>query len=220
MTFFDAAKIRCLLFDLDGTLSDSAEDLSAAMDWALGMTGLDSPGQESIRARMGRGIVTQLRALAAEQGRADRAEELITVFRKRYVAHCLDTTRAFPGVQETLQALPHPKAVVTNKTEDLAERIVIELGLGDHFQRVVGFRPGRAIKPDPDLIELALDLLGARPEEALMIGDTLADIAAARAAGVAVAAVGGGFADLEELRAAGPDLVLTRLSGLTEHLPS
>jgi phosphoglycolate phosphatase len=220
MTGFDATKIRLLLFDLDGTLSDSAADLTAAMDWALGLIGLESPGREAIRARIGRGIVSQLRAIAAEQGRADRAEELITVFRKRYAAHCLDTTRALPGVRQTLKALPHPKAVVTNKMEDLAERIITGLGLRDHFERVVGSRPGRALKPDPALIELALDLMGAGPDEALMIGDTLADIASARAAGVAVAAVGGGFVELDDLRAAGPDLVLDRLGDLVSLLIS
>jgi len=218
MTGFDAAKIRLLLFDLDGTLSDSAEDLSAAMDWALGAAGLESPGRDAIRARIGRGIVSQLRAIAAEQGRAAEAERLITVFRKRYAAHCLDNTRAFPGVADTLQKLPHPKAVVTNKMEDLAERIVAGLGLAPYFQAVVGWQTNLALKPDPELINLALERLGAGPEEALMVGDTLADVAAARAAGVAVAVVGGGFVDLDELRAAGPDLVLERLSDLTENL--
>lgn len=215
---FDPTRIRQLLFDLDGTLSDSAEDLSAAMDWSLGVAGLESPGQDAIRARMGRGIVSQLRAIAAEQGRAAEAERLITVFRKRYAAHCLDTTRPFPDVADTLQNLPHPKAVVTNKMEDLAERIVAGLGLAPYFQAVVGWQTRLALKPDPELINLALERLGAGPEEALMVGDTLADVAAARAAGVAVAVVGGGFVDLDELRAAGPDLVLERLSDLTDNL--
>jgi len=167
---------------------------------------------------MGRGIVTQLRAMAAEQGRADEADRLITVFRKRYTAHCLDHTRPFPDVADTLQKLPHPKAVVTNKNEDLAERIVAGLGLAPYFQVVIGWQAHLAIKPDPELINLALGRLEGRPEEALMVGDTLADVAAARAAGVAVAVVGGGFVDLAELREAGPDLVLERLSDLIEHL--
>jgi phosphoglycolate phosphatase len=214
MTGFDAAKIRFVLFDLDGTLSDSAQDLTAAMDWALEASGLDSPGREAIRARIGRGIVSQLRAMAVEQGRADQADQLITVFRKRYVAHCLDTTRPFPDAHQTLETLPQAKAVVTNKMEDLAEKIVIGLGLRHHFDRVVGFRPDRALKPDPALIHLALEHFQARPDEALMVGDTLADLAAARAAGVAVAVVGGGFVDLDELRAAGPDLVLNALADL------
>ncbi|MBU0513949.1 MAG: HAD-IA family hydrolase [Proteobacteria bacterium] len=219
MRRFDPARVRLLLFDLDGTLSDSAEDLSAAMDWALGMTGLDSPGRDAIRkARLGRGIVSQLRAIAAEQGRAAEAERLVTVFRKRYAAHCLDATRAFPDVADTLKNLPHPKAVVTNKMEDLAHRIVAGLGLAPYFQAVIGWQPDLALKPDPELINLALERLGAGPEEALMVGDTLADVAAARAAGVFVAVVGGGFVDLDELRAAGPDLVLERLSDLTDNL--
>lgn len=211
---FDPRRIRLLLFDLDGTLSDSSDDLLASMVYAIGQLDLTPVPPQVVRARMGRGIVSQLRNEARDQGRADLAEELVAVFRDHYVDHCLDTTKVFPDALDTLGNLPHKKAIVTNKPSWLARRVVEALGLMPHIHLLVGTGDPFDIKPDPAMINHALKTMDADPVETIMIGDTLADIISGKNAGVWTCAVGGGFAPLEELRAAGPDLVVEKLSEL------
>ncbi len=211
---------RAVLFDLDGTLLDTLEDLAESADAVLASLGASGHPVQAYRRFVGDGVAT-LMARALPAGRRDEATVALAVERMReeYGRRCMAKTRPYPGVPELLSALAEravPFAVLSNKQDDFTRLTVAKFLPGFPFAAVRGVRPGEAVKPDPHgAIEIAA-ALGIACADFLYLGDTNTDMRTALAAGMRPVGALWGFRDEEELRAAGarallrhpPDLLL------------
>ncbi len=216
-------KIRLLLFDLDGTLIDSRDDLADSVNLTLAEMKYKTLPVAQIADFIGEGVHNLLRR-SLSASRDDEAGEDLTdrgveVFRRHYLANCLVKTRLYDGVAETLDRLAgFDKAVITNKPRDFSEKILAHFGLLRHFPAVAGGDTYAERKPSPlPLLETAA-LFGAAPAECLMIGDSRVDIEAGKNAGVKTCGLTGGFRGREELERAGADFLLGDFRELTRVL--
>ena len=198
-----------LLFDLDGTLADTKPDLQAAMNHVLTKNGLSEVPDNAITNMIGGGAREILKRGLSENGtswdnaKLDTATEEFVLWYDRNIDA---NTTIYPNLLPLLnaaQAANIKMAVVTNKRESLAAKLLFRLGLHKHFDLLVGGDTLPKRKPNPDTIKLALQGLGVPPDEAIMVGDSEADTGAANATNVASVCVSFGYrrVDLEELQA-------------------
>ena len=197
-----------VLFDLDGTLVDSSQDLTSAVNAMLGELGLPTRTRAEVLTFVGDGardLVT--RALPAE--RSDLVDRAFARFGELYGHRLLDATRPYPGIPAALKRLGHLKlAVASNKPERFCRRIVEGLGVAPYFKLVVGGDSLPVRKPDPAVLLAITQRLGVRPTAALLVGDGAQDIEAARRAGLTSCGVAWGYRGGEALIAAGADVVI------------
>lgn len=186
-----------VVFDLDGTLVDSREDLAAAANATLGMYGLAPLEVEAVATMVGEGVRTLLDRAFAARG-ATAPPEAVERFLQVYDWRLIERTRPYPGVRETLAALDGriAMAVLTNKPTAPAVRILEGLGLASAFSAVMGGDGPFPRKPAPDGLLDLTRRLGARPAETLLVGDSWIDVETAVNAGtrVCLARYGFGFA--------------------------
>ena len=188
-----------IVFDLDGTLVDSAPDLAEALNRVLDENGLPTVAPDAVRHMVGEGAARMIARGFAAAGRAV-GDEPPDRLRQRFLAHyadCLaDSTRPFPGAVaalETLAAAGRRLAVCTNKSEATSRALLDRLDLSRFFSAVVGGDSLAAHKPDPRHLVAAILRAGGAPERAVMVGDSIVDVEAARAAAVPVVAVSFGY---------------------------
>jgi phosphoglycolate phosphatase len=206
-----------IIFDLDGTLIDSVPDLTRAVNVAL--TGIGRPPKQAneIAGYVGNGVRVLLERSFGEGTPEETLGKAQKLFEKHYEAHCLDHTRIYPGVKETLAHLASkPKAVVTNKPEGFTRKILEGLGLAGEFKIVLGGDSTPIRKPRPEPLWEAARRLGARPEDTLVVGDSPIDVKAGKAAGMMTCAVSYGLARREILESEKPDRVIDRFSQLKD----
>jgi phosphoglycolate phosphatase len=212
-------KPSAIVWDLDGTLVDSALDLACALNTVLDKRGFFTHSVDTVRTMIGNGVPKLVeRGFNAVGVRLDpeQLDELIAVFVKEYKACATDNTRPYPGVVEALQEIQGmniPMGVCTNKPEAFTKQILEGLGLSGYFSSVVGGDSTSARKPDPEPVLACLRGLVAEPASSLMIGDSVHDVHAAHAAGVPIGVVPWGYrsAPVEDL---GADFVLSDLAAL------
>jgi len=181
---------RLLVFDLDGTLVDSKEDLANAVNVALESFDLPPLPHPTIYSYVGDGASALIRrALPPE--RAGQLPEVLDRFLAYYRRHLLDTTRAYPGVIGELRkwAGIYPMAVLTNKGVEMSREILAGLSLDGYFFEVLGGDSFRTKKPDPEGLLHILRMAGVEAEDAIMIGDSGNDVQAGRAAGAVTCGV-------------------------------
>lgn len=206
---------RLAVFDLDGTLVDSVDDLAASVNHALAAVGLPPRTRAEVEGFVGEGARRLVER--AVGGRAELVEPALAAWHLHYEAHCLDRTRVYPGVDAALARAARRLAVLTNKPGPLARKILAGLGLLDRFAEVVG--GGEAPrKPDPAGLLGLVARAGAAPGDAVLIGDSVVDVETGRAAGVPVVAVAWGFVRPEALRAAGAAALVARAEELDAYL--
>ena len=206
------AKYRAVIFDLDGTLADTAPDVHRSMNLLRRRHGLPPISVEEAKKSIGPGPDRFVRHLAPH-AEPEKIRGIVREFREIYSQHLLDATRLFPGVRELLlelHAIGVLLAVVTNKPVRFSEAILQGLGVANLFGAVLGPEAVEHQKPAPDAILKAMELLHARRDETLMVGDTEYDIRAAKDAGVAVCAVAYGYSPPELLRSFQPDFLVER----------
>lgn len=176
-----------LVFDLDGTLVDSAPDIAAATNAMLADLGYQALSAETIAGFVGNGVVLLVERTLAHVGASSSPQAALDRFRAHYDAAPADLTRAYPGVPEALAALRFsglPLGVCTNKPEGPARAVLDALSLDDFFEAVIGGDTTDALKPDPLPLVTAFDKLGIPPAEGLFVGDSEVDAETAAAAGV------------------------------------
>lgn len=204
-----------LLFDLDGTLVDSGDDLAASVNHTLRQDDLPGLSREQVLQMLGDGAAVLVERAYAYHG-VPKPADALTRYRKHYRAHCLDATRLYPGIEELLRRLAPKRAiaVATNKPIAFARQIVTGLGLDAYVDVVVGPESAGAGKPSPGMLLAALESLGHQPGDAVMIGDSPSDVEAGRLAGSATIAVLWGYRDREPLVASLPDGVAATVGEL------
>ena len=198
-------RVDLLIFDLDGTLADTKRDIATAVNLTLKDFGLPLKELDLVYTYVGDGVRKLLERSCDgfEPGLFERA---LKTFRDHYMTHLVDTTRFYPGVVAVLEYFgAKKKAVVTNKPAEYTVKLIEGLKARHHFDLIIGGNSQQQLKPHPDMILSVLQQLKVPAERALMIGDSVNDIQAARQAGVRVCAVGYGLGDPALLRKAEPD---------------
>lgn len=209
--------IRLLIFDLDGTLVDSILDTTNAVNYALGPCGLNglSPAKVSEMISLSSSATVVFCKIFEEFTISGDVNVAVERYLKYYSAHLTDTTVPYPGIIETLEALKgYQKAIVTNKGEEFAVKVLNSLGLSTYFDMIVGGDTGQESKPSPMPIFHVLKGLDIGPEHAIIVGDSKSDIDCGRASGLKTVAVTYGYGDTGFQEEA--DFVITRISGLLE----
>jgi phosphoglycolate phosphatase len=200
------------LFDLDGTLLDSAEDICGAVQQVLAATDCRPLSFEWLRGYIGLHLVEVFRD-ALPHYTPEQIDELIRQYRTCYPARGHKQTRLYPGVREALTALGGRKSTATTKGSTSSRAILEQFEILPYFDHVQG-TDGFPSKPAPDVILAALAALGARPEECLMVGDSPSDMEAGRRAGVKLCAVRYGYGQSGELARFEPDYWIDDLRAL------
>ena len=210
-----------IVFDLDGTLVDTAPDLIGTLDEILMEEGCAPVGLEQGRNLVGQGVRALLeRGFMAEGLRVGpaRFERLYADFLARYESRIAAESRPFPGVRRTLKRLAREGwtlAVCTNKLEALSRKLLAELGLLRDFAAVCGSDSFGVRKPDPAALLGTLAKVGGRPECAVMVGDSPTDLDTARNACVPIIGVSFGYTDVP-MAELGPDRLISHFADLPE----
>ncbi len=208
----EGTRPRAVLFDLDGTLLDTTNLIIASFEYAT-RTCLGRPMTEAeILPRLGEPLLVTMRELCPE-----KADELVDAYRRFNLAEHDRLVKLVPGVPDTLQALRNRGlrlAVVSSKIRHTVEKGLNLFRLATFFDAVIGLEDCPAHKPDPGPLLEALRRLEVGPASAVMVGDSPADILAARAAGVRSVAVGWSRLAPETIVAAAPDAVISAMSEL------
>ena len=208
-----------IVFDLDGTLADTAPDLIATLNVILAREGLPPVPLEQANELIGAGA----RALVArgfELGRRElgpaKADELYRDFLAHYAEHLCAETRLFPGVVQALDNLEDQGfrfAVCTNKIERHSRQLLRALGLAGRFAAICGRDTFPYFKPDPRHLTLTIEAARGEAARAIMVGDSMTDVATAKAARIPVVGVSFGYTD-RPVRELDPDTVIDRFSDL------
>lgn len=222
MSSYSPQRYPLWLFDLDGTLVDTAPDLHRALNVVLRGNGHEPVDQQLVRDWVGAGARQLLvQALSHQYPQQDPKrlglDALHQAFLEDYQAHIADCSQPYPGVLPTLERLRQAgarMAVVTNKYEGLSHQLLSALNLDHWFATVIGGDTLSTRKPGPAPLLEACRRLHGTPQQALMIGDSSTDIGAARAAGIPVVCVSYGYNHGEDIRAAGADAVVDSLTAL------
>lgn len=209
---------RVLVFDLDGTLIDSKQDLVVSVNAMRSHFGQSDLDADKVSEYVGDGAAMLVRRALGETATDRDLEAALLFFVRHYRAHMLAHTLPYPGVRETLEVLaPRPMAVLTNKPVRISRDIIHALGLSRYFSCVYGGDSFERKKPDPMGLTAILSEVGAAPRQAMMVGDSDVDIQTARNAGTWACGVTYGF-QAERLIGSKPDLLLDRFEDLPGHL--
>ena len=208
-----------IVFDLDGTLIDTAPDLVDTLNVVFAREGLPPMPYTTARNLIGGGARMMIKHGVEAEGRVfppAKLDELFADFIAHYSEHIADRSQPFPGLIDALDALDaqgHRFAVCTNKLERLSVTLLKELGLAHRFAAICGPDTFGMPKPDPEVLRRTIAAAGGIPQHAIMIGDSATDIRTARAAGVPVIAVDFGYTD-RPVTELGPDRVISRFTQL------
>jgi 2-phosphoglycolate phosphatase len=212
----DFSDIRGLVFDLDGTLVDSYEAITASLNHACSHFGLEPLPAAKVRLMVGRGLEQLIASVLGQ----DRTGEGVRLFREHYAVNWGAGTHALPGAADAVRELErrgYRMAVASNKPARFSRAILADCGMLLWFGAVEGPDTAGVTKPEPTMVRRCLHTLGLEAAETLYVGDMVLDVETARRAGLRVALVPGGSSPPEELQATG-ELVLPSLAGLLELL--
>lgn len=194
---------QIIIFDLDGTLIDTLDDLGAAVNYAMKQRGFPQHTREEYRQMVGHGARNLIiKALSAEH-RDDEAliDAVLADFRAYYNTHIDVYTKPFPGIPRLLESM-HQKgiklAVASNKFQEGAEHLIKEFFPNIPFVAILGNRPGYPLKPDPEVVGEVLRKAGLSKENAVMVGDSDTDMQTAANGGIQGIAVNWGYRNMRE----------------------
>lgn len=212
--------IHAVIFDLDGTLVDTLQDISIAVNSALQHLGAPLHEPDTIRGFVGQGV-EQLMASALPHDRRTDVPQAVTLFRSYYDKHGLGHSKPYPGIMDMLQQLVDttiPLAILSNKYEPATRQIVSALFPPQWFADVRGQRPDVPLKPNPTSALQICHRLGVHPSNCAMVGDLAADIEVAKSADMTPIGVAWGFGTVSLLRDLGAHEIVYSPAELTEVL--
>ncbi len=204
--------VNACIFDLDGTLIDSAKDIASSVNYLRGELGMSFLPLETIENYVGDGLANLLmRSLETQD--VEVLERATALYRPYYETHCLDQTKVYPGILDMLKQLvvkKLPMAIVSNKPEKYCRKIIDGLSLGSFFNVIVGSDTTSRCKPDPLPFKHACRVLQCEPAHTLVIGDGINDVLGARNIGAFSCGVLWGIGDRNVLRNAKPDYLIQK----------
>ena len=211
---------RLIIYDLDGTLVDTREDITSSVQHMLKEMGAAPMAPQEIQRYVGRGL-HHLVASALKSRKRQDIQRGAEIYRDYYAQHMMDHSRLYEGALDLLKFFEDRKqAVITNKPNPFTEDLLGLLGVSQYFTAIVAGDSEFPKKPDPSALRAILKREKIKAAEALFIGDSVIDIETARNAGVEIAVVLHGFSGEDELKSASPDLIARDFGELQAALPS
>lgn len=201
-------QITTVIFDLDGTLLNTLEDLAASVNYALKTNGYPQRTTNEIRTFLGNGVKSLVKCSLGKNDSDEIFEKVFNCFRTYYMEHCQDTTRPFDGILPLLEELKKRKikmAIVSNKLQPAVEQLNNHF-FKKHISSAVGESATVRRKPNPDAVIAAMNALGSRKDETIYVGDSEIDIETAKNAGIDCIVVLWGFRDECFLRSQYPNI--------------
>jgi phosphoglycolate phosphatase len=211
--------MKAYIFDLDGTVANTLEDLTCAINLMLVEYSFPIFTLEEIKAKIGNGARNLVMRSLPEEVREDSAfvDKAMKTYQNFYSEHCLDKVCLYSGVEQVLRQLKtdgKQLAIITNKDNNHAKMIIDKL-VPNTFDIVLGFRDDFPHKPSPESTNWVMEKLGVKKEETVFIGDSPVDIKTARNAGVLSVGVDWGFVDLKSVsELERPDVIITKAEEL------
>jgi phosphoglycolate phosphatase len=208
-----------IVFDLDGTLIDTAPDLISTLNLIVTREGLPPVPYDDARRMIGggaRGMIEKALAADGRPGSKAELDRLFSAFIEQYAAHIADHSRPYPQLEATLDhlgATGHRLAVCTNKLEWLSVRLLNILKLTSHFAAICGQDTFGVQKPNPEVLRRTILRAGGEPDRAIMVGDSGTDVRTARAATVPVIAVDFGYSEVP-IATLQPDRIISSFADL------
>ena len=191
---------KLVIFDLDGTLLDTIDDLGAAVNHAMQLRGFPLHNRDEYMRMVGHGARNLMRqALPDGYKDDDMVEAAYNDFKAYYTDHIDVHTKPFPGIQDLMATLHHEGvmlAVASNKFQEGTEHLIKEFFPGIPFVAVLGNRPGFPYKPSPEIVEEVLNKADVKKEEAVMVGDSDTDMETAANGGIKSIAVSWGYRNM------------------------
>ena len=200
-------RITAVIFDLDGTLLNTLEDLAGSTNYALGQFGFPLRSVDEVRSFVGDGVRKLIERALPSADNEQSVDAVLDSFKQHYVKHCQVKTCLYPGIKELLSVLNskgYKLAIVSNKLQSGVDELYKQYFV-DNIQVAIGERAGLSRKPAPDMVLMVLDELGVNKNEALYVGDSEVDVATAKASGISCVSVLWGFRDKEFLEQHGAE---------------
>lgn len=205
-------KYKGVIFDLDGTLLNTLEDLMDSVNFGLEKYGMPRRSLEEIRRFVGNGVERLIKLSVPAEAGQEEQKNVFAAFKEHYGLHCNDKTDLYPGIRELLGELKSrefPMAIVSNKLQEGVDALSRQY-FREYVKAAIGAREGIRKKPAPDMVWEALRLLELSKEEAVFVGDSEVDIATAENAGMDCITVGWGFRTRQEQTKAGAKVFVAR----------
>ena len=214
--------IKAVIFDLDGTLLDTLEDLANACNYALKTSGFKVHNVKDYTRFVGNGRYKLIERIVPDEYKKDKKviDKVLGLFDEYYEKHMIDMTKPYNGIMEMIEDLKEKKikiAVVSNKPHEFAVDVV-RRSFGEAFEITYGQRPNHPTKPDPKTVYEVIELLNVEKNECIYVGDSDVDVNTAKNAGVKSVGVSWGFRGEGELREAGADYIIKKPNELIELL--
>ncbi len=213
-------KYKAIIFDLDGTILSTLDDLADSVNYALSENGYPNRSTQEVRRFVGNGIRKLIERSCPKNLPQEKVDKVHSDFTRHYKIHCNDKTCAYNGVPEMLYKLKQEKiklAVLSNKA-DYAVKDLCKLHFDGYFDSIAGEKEGIPRKPAPDGVYAVLKELGVSANECAYVGDSDVDIETANNAGLSCITVGWGFRDRDELIKAGATCIVSSTDELTQVL--
>ena len=210
--------VELMIFDFDGTLVTTGEDIANSVNYTLQSLNLPTFEKEKIRTFIGDGVVKLIERAVGQEGKAFQ-EKALEIFSHHYEMHMLDHAALYPGVHEILQHFKEKrKIILTNKRFLYTEKIASALNILNYFEDIIADDSTPFIKPDPMLVKMILERYPVRKEKTVIIGDGVNDVLLAKKAGIVGCCYLNGLGKREDLISLCPDIVFERFEELKDKL--
>ena len=212
-------KISLIVYDVDGTLVDTLDDIALSVNLTLKELGRPLLDKEVVKTCVGSGVV-MLMTRALNGSGVEDIDHAVALFRKHYGAHLMDNSAFYPNCRETIEFFSNRKqAICSNKPEDFVRKILASLDCLHPFPSIIGGDSFKSRKPDPEGLNHLLDQYRLSPNEVVMVGDSAVDIETGKNANVHTCAVTYGMGDLQALKSLKPDWTIKDISELKQLFP-